>query len=254
MRLTLLEMIQHILSAMGSDEVNNYNDTVESYMVAQIIQQVFYEAAVELNLPTHQSMFELNASNDNLLPALMYKPSNALRIDKIYYDNREDGATYANMVECQYLPLDQFISLQRGLSESTSNVGEMNVSNNGETHTIMFSTNAPPRFYTTSDDYTILFDSYDSSVDTTLQKAKSLAHGHVYPTFTLSNTFVPDVDAAQFPYLLAKAKTRAFNEIKQTLNQESAAEARRQKIVLQKRKFAVARENPIYGLPRYGRK
>lgn len=254
MRLTLLEMVQHILAAMGSDEVSNYNDTVESYQVSLLIQQCFYDCAVELGLPEHESMFELNASGDNAKPCIMFLPTACTRIDKIYYDNKQSGDTYSNMKLCDYMPFDQFITMQTALRGETTNVGEQVVTNNGESFNFMFASNRMPSFYTTCDDNTILFDAYDSSLDTTLTKAKSMCYGSVYPTFTLANNTYADLDPTQFPYLLAKAKTRAFNELKQTANQESAAEARKQKIIIQKRKHSVTKEPEVMRGPRYGRK
>lgn len=255
MRLTLLEMISHILSAMGSDDVTNYNDTVESYAVALCIQQAFYDAAVELNLPEHESMFELTASGDNAKPVLMTLPTNATRLDRVYYDNKETGDTYSNMIQCTFMPFDDFIVKQNSLSQADSDVGEMVVTNNSESFNFMYRTNDWPRYYTTMDSETILFDSIKISVDTTtLAKAKTMAYGSVYPTFTMSNGAYLDLAPEQFPYVLAKAKTRAFNELKQMVNQESAAETRKQKIVLQKRKNRVTQDPWQSTGPKYGRR
>jgi len=254
LKLTLLEMVQHILAAMGSDEVNSYDDTVESHQVAQLIRQVFYDAAVELSLPEHEGMFELNASGNADLPCLMTLPSSAIKANKVYYDNKAPTDTYSKMVLCTYLPFDDFQRMQSSLRDMTGDVGEMQVTTNTEIYPVLYASNRHPSYYTTTDDNTLLFDSYDRSIDTTLQKNKSMVHGLIYPTFVMANDTYPQVDPSQFPYLLAKAKTRAFNELKQTLNQESATEARRQKIVLQKRKHTVKKEDPIYGLPRYGRR
>lgn len=254
MRLTLLEMISHILSAMGSDDVANYNDTVESYAVALCIQQAFYDAAVELNLPEHSSMFELTASGAST-PTLMTLPTNAVRLDKLYYDNKETGETYSNMVECTWMFFDDFIEMQKELRGELANVGEMVVTNNSESFNFMYRTDQWPRYFTTMDSDTILFDSYNVAEDASgLVKAKTLAYGSVYPTFTMSNGAYLDLAPEQFPYVLAKAKTRAFNELKQMVNQESAAETRKQKIILQKRKNRITLDSWSTISPGYGRK
>mgnify|MGYP000149502562 CR=1 FL=1 len=57
-----------------------------------------------------------------------------------------------------------------------------------------------PSFYTSFDDEHIVMDSYKSSVETTLQNSKTQAYGVVYPTFTISDTFTPDLDDTLFPY------------------------------------------------------
>lgn len=254
MRLTLLEMIQHILSAMGSDDVTSYDDTVESYAVAMCIKQAFYDAAVELNLPEHASMFELTASGAST-PTLMTMPTNVIRLDKLYYDNKETGESYSNMVECIWVFFDDFIEMQKELRGETSGVGEMVVTNNSESFNFMYRTDRWPRYFTTMDDDTVLFDSYDVTEDASgLVKAKTMGYGSVYPAFTLSNGAYLDLSAEQFPYVLAKAKTRAFNELKQTVNQESAAESRKQKIILQKRKNKFVQDPWSTVGPGYGRK
>ena len=40
--MTLLEIVQDILSDMDSDEVNSINDSVESLQVAQIVKTAYY--------------------------------------------------------------------------------------------------------------------------------------------------------------------------------------------------------------------
>lgn len=240
MKLTLLEIVQHILSAMGSDEVSNYDDTVESYQIALLIKQAFYDCAVELGLPEHDSLFQLTASGDSAKPCLMTVPSSVTRLDQILYDNKASGDTTSDYKEVIWMDFDDFVRMQQGLDgESLSYVGEQIVSNNGQSFNIKYRKDQFPTYYTSPDNLTLIFDGYESTIDTTLTQAKTMCYGAVYPTFTLSNAAVPDLDATQFPYLIAKAKTRAFMELKQQTNQESAAEARKQKIIVQKRQHKI---------------
>lgn len=51
MNYTLLDMVQRILEAMESDEVNNYDDTPESLAVANIIKEVYYDIISTLDIP-----------------------------------------------------------------------------------------------------------------------------------------------------------------------------------------------------------
>ncbi len=52
-------------------------------------------------------------------------------------------------------------------------------------------------------------------MDTTLQTSKTLCYGQIIPTFTLEDSFIPDLDDTQFPLLLNEAKAIAFVELKQ---------------------------------------
>lgn len=255
MRLTLLEMVQHILSAMGSDEVSSYDDTVESYQVALAIKQAFYDCAVELGLPEHESLFQLTASGDNAKPCIMTIPSTVTRLDTIYYDNKLSTETNSNMVLVEWIDFDDFLRMQNALREhSTTYVGEQVISNNSQSFNVMYRKDQFPRFYTTTDENTLVFDGYNNDVDTTLAAAKTMCYGAVYPSFTLTNNAYPDLSPDMFPYLLSKAKTRCFLELKQQQNPESAAEARKQKIIVQKRKHLIKKDPAIYDVSRFGRK
>src|SRR5690348_2839489 len=189
MRYTLLEMVQLILSAMDSDEVNAISDTVESNQVALLLKSVFYDLATELRLPEHDSLFELDASGDDTQPTLMTVPSNVVKLKTVSYNNILTDDSYSNYVPCVYLTFPQFMDLTGPWKDFTDDVGEMSFLNNDETFEVMYMTNKMPQFYTTVDDYTLLFDSYDIDEDTTLQKSKTLCTGSVYPTFTLTEDF-----------------------------------------------------------------
>lgn len=254
MKFTLLEMVQEILSSMDSDEVNSISDTVESNQVALLLRSVYYDLAIDLGLPEHEGLFELDASGDSAQPTLMTIPTNVGVVRSVKYNNIDTGETRANYVDVLFKPFEDFLVDQASLRELTTGVGQMTFTSNGENFEVMYQTDKQPQFFTTYDDSTFLFDSYDSSIDTTLQKSKTMCMGVVYPTFTIADSFVPDLDITQFSLLKNRAKVRAFAELKQALNQEAAGEARLQKIRIQKRKWTAPRDPPIYSLPRYGRR
>lgn len=255
MRQTLLEMTQAILNAMESDEVNSISDTTESYAVAQVIKQCFYDSAVELGLPEHGKLFELNASGDVAKPCIMTVPDNVTRIEWIKYDNKTTDDDKSRMVEVKFVPIDVFIERMQGLAADSSSVyDEMVVTSNGESFNFTIRNDVFPTCYTSFDDKTLIFDSYNSTYDTTLQKSKTMCYGKTYPTFTMSDAYYPEIDPTQFSYLINKAKTRCFYEFKQTTHEEAVAEARKQKIVSQKRKRRIPVEEEIFRGPRYGRK
>ncbi len=256
MKSTLLEATQEILSSLDSDEVNSINDTVESYQVALLLKAVFYDMCVDIDLLEHHTTFGLEASGDADKPVLMTKPSNVTRIDTISYNIQTEDETNANYQPITYVPFDEFIKRMQGLREQTTGVDEMTVEGeNGDTFTVLYTTDRAPQIYTTFDDETVLFDSYDSDVDSTLQQSKTLCVGVTYPSFTMEDDFTPDIEPTQFRYWINRGKVRAFAELKQAPNQEAASEARRQKIIVQKRKHNIATRPDVFNVTaRYGRK
>jgi hypothetical protein len=256
MRYTLLEMVQLILSAMDSDEVNSISDTVESNQVALLLKSVYYDIATDIRLPEHASLFELNASGDVSKPVQMTIPTNVTKLLSVKYDTKAADETYTNHVDLKFVPFEEFYQRQLTLRnwDDTSDVGEMAIEMNGESFPLLYLNDKQPQYYTTLGEEIVLFDSYDSSIENTLQKSKTLCTGHLSPAWTMEDSFIPVLEPTQFSYLVNKAKTRAFKELKQQDNDEAAAEARRQKVIVQKRQERTPDVDPIYYMPRYGRK
>lgn len=255
MKYTVLELVQAILSAMDSDEVNSIGDTTESYQIALLLRDVYYDLAVDLKLSEHEGLIPLMSSGDSTKPLLVTLPENAAKIYDIKYNNQgiTDPEPWYN--EVTFIPLQEFINRQNGLSSTAVNsaVGVMSVTLNGVTYTFPYYKNAMPQFYTHLDTTNILFDSFDNTVDSTIVTSKILSTGRMYPTFTISDSFVPQLDASQFSYFRNKAMVRAFNNFKQTMNQEAMSETRRQKIALQSNRDRTEDTPAIYNAPRYGR-
>lgn len=255
MKLTLLQIVQQILSSTDGDEVNAIDDTVESYQIALLAQQTFYDISSELELPEHETLFQLTPSGDNDLPCLMTYPTGVARMDTLQYDNKTATDTFSNWQPVEFMPLDEFIDYQNSLKEwDAALVVEMEVPSNGDTFNFLCRKDVFPKYYTSLDDTTLLFDAYYASLDTTLQNSKTLCTGAVYPTFTLSDSFTAALDPSQFSYFYNKVKTRAFLELKQQENAESARETRDQKIRLQKAKRRTPDETELQKSPRYGMK
>jgi hypothetical protein len=85
MKLTLLQMVQSILSSLGSDEVNSIGDTTESLQVADIIKQTYMNMLGRYDLPQHNQMFQLQASDNAAAPVQMEFPPGVTRIEWLKY-------------------------------------------------------------------------------------------------------------------------------------------------------------------------
>lgn len=115
-----------------------------------------------------------------------------------------------------------------GRNLSDSNVTEVN-STNGVPLRIY--TDRAPKYYTVTQDKFIICDSYDAAVDTTLHGSKTVAAGREQPVFTVSDSFIPQLDANLFPFLLAEAKAVAFATVlKQQANSKLETISREHKI------------------------
>jgi hypothetical protein len=234
-RYTLLELTQRILESMGSDEVNNIADTTESLAVANIIKECYYDIIGEIQPGEVESLFHLDASGDNLKPAMMYLPTSVVDIQVLKY-NVGASVTDTNFRELCFLPIDEFLDHMNGLDVNETWVASQEVTVNGQNFNIKYRNDESPNYYTTVDDRVLLFDSYDSSYETTLTASRTYGVGTVVPTFTMSNTYVPDLDPRHFQLLLNAAKAQAFAEIKQTSNDKAERKERRNRALAYKSK------------------
>lgn len=248
MKLTLLDLTQNILSSLSSDEVNSINDTTESRQVVEIIRTVYFNMIARAKLPEHLQLFQLTASGDPDFPTLMYRPDNVSKIDWIKYDIHTTSEPDLSYAYVTILPLQQFLDMTNQFDPDDSDVESFIL----DDITYYYTNDDRPNFCAVVKDYQIVFDSYDATVDGTLQESKTMCYGQIVPTFTLADSFTPDLDNQQFPLLLNEAKSLAFFELKQAPHEKAEQEARRQWRHLQKEKELV-KPNGFNALPKYGR-
>lgn len=252
---TLLDLVQTIAASLDSDEINSIGDSTESMQIAYVVRDTYNDIVSHLELPAHFDFFELTASGDATKPTLMTLPANVKSVEWIKYDNRDTGGTSPMFRDVAFVPLDDFLSQMNQLnSETMTNVGTFSHTVTGlGTFDFLYYNDRFPCKYTTWDDYTIIFDSFDVSVDTTLTANKSQGYGEISQTFTMEDDFVIPFDDRQYSLLLNEAKNQAFAELKQTQNVVSGQRARRAWITEQRLKKKV-RNQRYYDsdLPDYG--
>jgi hypothetical protein len=222
--------------------------------VATIVRTVFEDIYTRSNLPEHYGLVNLDASGDSDQPVLMTVPNTVSELLWLKYNKETDENTDMNMAPVEYLPLPDFLDMTMMLAESDTSVDTMTYTSGSHTATFLYRTDKHPDYYTTIDDTTLIFDSYDSDVDTTLQSSKTLGYAKLVIPWTMSDTFTPALDANQFPLLLNEAKALAWAELKQTQHGKAEQSARRQWVSIQKNKQAVDKRPYRDTLANYGRK
>lgn len=253
MRYSLLEMVQRILDSMDSDEVNSIADTTESLTVAKILKECYFEILSEFDFKSTESLFHLDASGDNTQPTVMYLPASANKIERFKYNIGPTLQDF-NFRELYYQPPSQFLEMLDGIDPTEIWVGTQVVSLNGEDFQFKFRNDESPRWFTSFDDRTIVFDAYDSSYETTLTSARTYCYGPVVPTFDLSDTFIPNLNPKQFALLLNAAKAQAFVEVKQTQNDKAEKKERRHRILAAKELDQTDNRPAIFKRQGYGRR
>lgn len=244
---TLLAMTQNILSAMDSDEVNSISDTVESLQVAEVIRETYEELFQNTVIPEFKILAQLEGLGDTDKPTYMRIPDNMDKIEWIKYDYETDGTTYETIT---YLTPAEFFefTVKRAGSDSTVEVTD----DSGVK--IWIVDNVNPTYWTTFDDEYIVFDSYNSDLDSTMQTSKSLTYGPRIYEFTMEDDFIPHLDSNLFPMLLAEAKSVCFANFKQMPNAKEEQRSRRQRVRVQNDLWRADQRVPNSKGPDYGRK
>jgi len=246
--MTLLEIVQDILSDLDSDEVNSISDTVESAQVAQIVKTTYFNLIDGKDWPHLYSLFQLTPSGTTARPTHMSFPSTVEDVHYIKYNVRDINDTKDIFQKITWKTPEDFMDIVNKRSTAESEVTEVT---DPTGISINIYNERPPQYYTSFDNDNVVFDAYDIAVDSTLTAAKTECYGKLYPTWTVSDTFVPDLPVNSFSYLLNESKSVAFLILKQAANPKAE-----QHSVSQRRRMSQEAWKIKNGIkyPSYGRK
>ena len=225
MKKTLLQIVKDILSEMDSDEVNSIDDTVESLQVAQIIENCYYEMVSNRNWPHHKKLVQLDASGDLTKPNYLKLPESLKELSFFKYETQKFGDTRKIITDVKYKHPDEFLYY---ISSRNSDNDNVEIIEDFSGSKLLIFNDVAPQYWTSFDDVYLITDSYDSSLDTTLQKSKSQCVAFILPTWSMTDEFIPDLPIDAFPALIEEAKSTAFFTLKQMANQKAEQKAARQ--------------------------
>jgi len=188
MKLTVLQIINKYLTYTDGFSVSTIDDTIESQQVASIAEKVFYDLHDDVfSNEMQQELVQLESLADNTKPNYMRLPDGAGRIKEsvIMYDISND-VTEIKMGEIEYLPPLDFLERLGNIKSKTTNQLVTDFSG----YVMRITNNKAPEYYTSFDDEHIVFDSFDSSVDSVLQSSKSGILTSKQVTFVINDTHV----------------------------------------------------------------
>lgn len=233
MKKTLLQIVQEIMNDMDSDSVNSISDSVEAEQIASVVESVYYNTIAPRHIPEHQELIKLTAASDNSYPTHFQYGDNVKEVEIVWYQN-SDG----EYREVYWKDPLEFLYLTDRDNENYDAVLDKNAGT-----TLRIANDVHPTFYTSFDDNWVIFNSYESSVESSLQQSKVRAWGTVYPVFSQTDNYVPDLDSTLFPYLIAESKSTAMSLFKGGPDPKIEQAARRQKSYIQNDMYKTKRGN-----------
>ncbi len=223
----ILFIVQRVLNELDFDPVDDINDTPEALQTANICGDVYDEIVAKRQIAQKRTLGPLVALSDPTKPTHMKLPDGVMRLESVSYNKENLESAGRKMYELvRYVEPDQFLTQIQGRDNNLATVQV--VTDLGGTE-LLIANDGPPACWTSFDDTHIVFDSFDSDVDTTLQDSKSQCIFYQDNILIIDNNTIPDLPADAFPFLLAETKNRANAALNQEVNPVINAEAGRQR-------------------------
>ena len=227
--------------------ISTIDDGIEAQQVASIAEKVFYDLDNDVfGNSKLESLIQLEALADNTKPNYLRLPDDALNIrdDVVMYNTSKDN-TEIEMTKIAYLSPIEFLEMIGRKKVKTTN--QIVTDFNGYRMTI--DNNKAPQYFTSFDDSHLVFDSYNSAVDSTLQQSKSGVITQIQRSFVPSDTYIID-----FPeWFHTTYLNQVMSEASAALREEplpTIARMARMGIIKAKKKTRIGDRQPIIN---YGR-
>jgi len=250
---TLLDIVQDLLSESDGDEVNSITDTIESDQAARVVRDTFRQIVDGHDLAHHETVKRLDATGAST-PNQMTRPEGFYAIEWIKYDKRTTAGGDPKTEDVTYLDPTRFLEICSSRTESDTNVTAVALASS--TFEILVRTDKAPTYWTILEGYdTIVFDAYDSSLETNLQQSKVVALGKQKPTLALADASEPDLPKHLFRLLKTEARAMYFDLYKDGITSEIDRTRRRAEVRAQRHRHITKNlTNHKRTGPNYGRK
>jgi hypothetical protein len=122
-------------------------------------------------------------------------------------------------------------------------------------HNLLVKNEQAPQFWTILEGYDdIVFDSYDSALETNLQASKTLVRGVQRPTLTLADASIPDLPENLMGLLRDRARSFYWDVYKDGATPGIARKERHSEVRSQRKKYVTKKLQQERTGPNYGRK
>lgn len=245
---TLLDIVQDILNDISGDEVNSIDDTVESSQIAAIVRSTFLDMMTNRNWAHTRNLLQLDASGSASLPVYMtFDNSSVKEIIMVNYDKSRDLSTI-QMGEVKYINPEDFLRVSNRRNSSAANTFVMTMPDSPVK--LLIDNKNAPTYFTSFDDKSLIFDSWNSDIESTLQTSRIQVYAYVIPNWDHLDTGIPDLPIEAFPQLIEEAKSRCALKLRQQADQKAEQAAQSSKRWLARKDWTVAGGIKFYN---YGR-
>ncbi len=205
MKSELLKLVQDISSSMDGDDIGSINDTFESEQIVTILRTVYRDLITNRNWPHLKKAINLVPYIDADLPTHMKIAEEVKELVLLNYNKQKLETTRLDYQPVTWQENDEFLRRQNALNTDTDKV-EVVLDPSGVQ--LLIQNNKAPDYYTSFDDDTLVFDSYDNEVDSTLVGSKFQGVAYLMPdTFVEADDFIVDLPQEAFSAYYNEAKS-----------------------------------------------
>ncbi len=233
----MLSIVQEILNDIDGDEVNSISDLILSEQIANIVASTYKAMITSKDWPHTRGLVQLVASGDSSKPTHMTFNEDFKKIISVKYNKIRTGETRLMFLPVKFMNADDFLVMSNARDSDATNID--NVTDDSGI-ILLVRNDIPPEFYTSFDDETLVFDAYDSLVDTTLQASKTQVAAYRLPSITIADDHVPDLPLEAFPLLIEESKSKASLKLNQQEDVKAELEARKQGAWMSKNDWIVS--------------
>lgn len=233
----VLQYVQACLSTMDSDNVDSITDTSESMQVAELLQDLYFELLNRQEWSFLHGPQTLTSSADPAFPTSFAIPSGLRHLRNVWYNVHESGGVARR--ELKYFePTDFLTRFGSGGPQANKQL----VTLPGQIQ-FYVRNDMMPHYYTSFDGVSLVCDSFDSAVESTLQAVKISAYGVGTPAFTVQDDFVPKLPEHMVPLLQHTLNAASHLYFKQQASSVDEIRVRRQLAQARSRESKLTREH-----------
>ena len=245
---TLLYTTQRVLEKLNLDPVDGISDTEDALLISREAESTFYDLMSRAEWKEHVDLIEVNSFSDLDSPTLLELGAEVHTIKSVRYDVTTTDDVNKHIRKIQWLEPEDFLEKSYRLNTSTDYVEETVYKD----FPIFVCNNKMPHYYTSFDNKTLVFDSYDAEVEDTLIGTKTICHGETVPTWLQDDTFVIPLEDNLYPLYLSMLASACSLYMNMQVNQED--ERRQARGISRMRREQIRTEMEYYPKFRYGRK
>lgn len=244
---TLNYTVQRVLEKLNLDPVNSINDTEDSLLVSREAESTFYDMMSRADWPDKIDLVRLTSSASLSRPTELTLEEEVYFIRDLRYDITTPNDDGKRIREVRWVEPEDFLRKVHSRNTQANNVVEVMY----KTTPIFIIDNAMPTFYTSFDNKTLVLDSYDKSVEDSLQGSKAICYAKVVPNWVQEDDFVIPVQDNYYPVYLAALASACALYLNMQVNQED--ERRQMRGISRMRRESVKTELETFPRFRYGR-